>query len=70
MNAEIQPAIDVRGLTKHYGPRTVVDRVDLRIMPGRICGFLGPQRLRQDHHSPHDLRATDARWRAGHLPRL
>ena len=42
MNAEIQPAIDVRGLTKHYGPRTVVDRVDLRIMPGRICGFLGP----------------------------
>ena len=36
------PAIDVRGLVKRYGTRTVVDRVDLRIMPGRICGFLGP----------------------------
>lgn len=36
------PAIDVRGLVKTYGSRTVVDHVDLRIMPGRICGFLGP----------------------------
>ena len=36
------PAIDVRGLVKTYGNRTVVDHVDLRIMPGRICGFLGP----------------------------
>ncbi len=36
------PAIDVRGLVKRYGSRTVVDHVDLRIMPGRICGFLGP----------------------------
>ncbi|NMD06981.1 MAG: ABC transporter ATP-binding protein [Phyllobacteriaceae bacterium] len=35
-------AIDVRGLTKRYGTRTVVDRVDLQIAPGRICGFLGP----------------------------
>ena len=36
------PAIDVKGLVKRYGTRTVVDHVDLRIMPGRICGFLGP----------------------------
>src|SRR6218665_1798404 len=36
------PAIDVRGLTKRYGPRTVVDHVDLRVDTGRICGFLGP----------------------------
>jgi ABC-2 type transport system ATP-binding protein len=36
------PAIDVKGLVKRYGPRTVVDHVDLTIMPGRICGFLGP----------------------------
>jgi ABC-2 type transport system ATP-binding protein len=35
-------AIDVRGLTKRYGSRTVVDRVDLQVAPGRICGFLGP----------------------------
>jgi ABC-2 type transport system ATP-binding protein len=35
-------AIDVRGLTKRYGPRTVVDHVDLQVRTGRICGFLGP----------------------------
>jgi len=36
------PAIDVRGLVKRFGNRTVVDNVDLKLMPGRICGFLGP----------------------------
>ena len=36
------PAIAVRGLTKRFGGRTVVDNVDLTVMPGRICGFLGP----------------------------
>ena len=35
-------AIDVRGLTKRYGQRTVVDHVSLRVRAGRICGFLGP----------------------------
>jgi ABC-2 type transport system ATP-binding protein len=34
--------IDVRGLTKHFGGRRVVDEVDLRVARGRICGFLGP----------------------------
>jgi ABC-2 type transport system ATP-binding protein len=40
MNREL--AIDVRGLTKKFGPRTVVDRVDLQVARGTICGFLGP----------------------------
>ncbi len=35
-------AIDVRGLTKRYGGRAVVDKVDLQVGQGRICGFLGP----------------------------
>lgn len=35
-------AIDVRGLTKRYGDRTVVDGVDLQVRSGRVCGFLGP----------------------------
>ena len=35
-------AVDVRGLTKRYDGRAVVDGVDLQIRPGRICGFLGP----------------------------
>ncbi|WP_298173224.1 ABC transporter ATP-binding protein [Novosphingobium sp.] len=34
--------IDVRGLTKRFGGRTVVDAVDLAVARGRICGFLGP----------------------------
>ncbi len=36
------PAIEVRGLVKRYGRRVVVDNVDLTVMPGRVCGFLGP----------------------------
>jgi ABC-2 type transport system ATP-binding protein len=36
------PAIAVTGLVKRYGSRTVVDHVGLTLMPGRICGFLGP----------------------------
>jgi ABC-2 type transport system ATP-binding protein len=35
-------AIDVRGLTKRYGGRAVVDDVALQVRAGRICGFLGP----------------------------
>jgi ABC-2 type transport system ATP-binding protein len=35
-------AIDVRGLTKRYGGRAVVDNLALQVRPGRICGFLGP----------------------------
>ena len=42
MSDDGELAIDVRGLTKRYGPRTVVDHVDLRLGRGRICGFLGP----------------------------
>jgi ABC-2 type transport system ATP-binding protein len=34
--------IDVRGLTKRYGARTVVDRVDMQVAKGSIYGFLGP----------------------------
>jgi ABC-2 type transport system ATP-binding protein len=42
MNQAPAPAIDVRGLTKRYGGRAVVDGVSLRLEAGRICGFLGP----------------------------
>ena len=36
------PIIDVRGLTKRYGNRTVVDHFDMTVSRGRIYGFLGP----------------------------
>jgi ABC-2 type transport system ATP-binding protein len=35
-------AIDVRGLTKSFNHRKVVDRVDIQVRRGEICGFLGP----------------------------
>lgn len=36
------PAIDVRGLVKRYGDRTVVDNVSMQVETGEIAGFLGP----------------------------
>lgn len=35
-------AIDVTGLVKRYGDRTVVDQVSMRVPQGEIAGFLGP----------------------------
>jgi ABC-2 type transport system ATP-binding protein len=40
MNGDL--AIDVRGLTKRFGDRTVVDDVAIQVRRGEICGFLGP----------------------------
>jgi ABC-2 type transport system ATP-binding protein len=34
--------IDVTGVTKRFGPKTVVDQVDLQVRRGEIYGFLGP----------------------------
>ena len=42
MTAVSPLAIEVRGLTKRYGGRAVVDHVDLAVPRGRIVGFLGP----------------------------
>ncbi len=35
-------AIDVRGMTKRFGGRTVVNGVDLQVKTGEVYGFLGP----------------------------
>ena len=40
--AASETVIDVRGLTKRYGDRVVVDHFDMRVQRGRIFGFLGP----------------------------
>ncbi len=43
MNAERgQAVIDVTGLTKIFGRKTVVDHIDMRVNRGEIYGFLGP----------------------------
>jgi ABC-2 type transport system ATP-binding protein len=36
-----ETVIDVRGLQKRYGARTVVDGLTLAVSAGEICGFLG-----------------------------
>ncbi len=35
-------AIDVAGVTKRFGPKTVVNAIDLQVRRGEIYGFLGP----------------------------
>jgi ABC-2 type transport system ATP-binding protein len=35
-------AIDVRGLTKRFGPKVAVNNVDIRVPEGEVWGFLGP----------------------------
>jgi ABC-2 type transport system ATP-binding protein len=35
-------AVNVVGLTKRFGERTVVDKLDLAIPAGSVCGFVGP----------------------------
>src|SRR5476651_1308116 len=35
-------AIDVKGMTKRFDGRTVVNRIDLQVRTGEIYGFLGP----------------------------
>ena len=36
------PAIETFGLTKRYGATTAVGDLNLRIEPGQVFGFLGP----------------------------
>jgi len=40
VNGEL--AIDVRGMTKSFGDRTVVNNIALQVRAGEIYGFLGP----------------------------
>jgi ABC-2 type transport system ATP-binding protein len=40
MNGET--IVDIKGLTKRFGDKTVVDNVDLAVKRGEIVGFLGP----------------------------
>jgi ABC-2 type transport system ATP-binding protein len=37
-----EPVIDVRGLSKSFGPTRALDGLDLAVSPGEVHGFLGP----------------------------
>ncbi len=36
------PIITIRGLSKNYGDKTVLNNIDLEVMPGQIIGYIGP----------------------------
>lgn len=38
----MKPALSIKGLTKQFGPRTVVDNVSFSADIGEVLGFLGP----------------------------
>jgi len=40
--SDVETVIDVEGLTKIYGDKTVVDNFDLKVPRGAVYGFLGP----------------------------
>ena len=42
MSAGAPPAVELRGLTKRYGPHTAVDALSLTIARGTFVGLLGP----------------------------
>ena len=61
--------IEVTALTRTYGGLRAVDDVTFTAQPGRVTGFLGPERRRQvDDHARHG-RADPADLRVGHRPR-
>ncbi|WP_125777854.1 ABC transporter ATP-binding protein [Antribacter gilvus] len=36
------PAVEIRGLSKSFGPVRALDGLDLTVRPGEVAGFLGP----------------------------
>lgn len=40
--ATVEPVIDVHELSMCYGPKTVLDRIDLRVERGEVMALLGP----------------------------
>lgn len=40
--SEIQPALVIRGVSKHFGSRRILSGINLEVYPGEIFGFLGP----------------------------
>jgi len=36
------PTVQIRGVTKTFGPKLAVNNLDLSIAQGSLCGFIGP----------------------------
>lgn len=42
LDGTVTPLVDVRGVAKIYGPKTVLDDVSMSIAPGEVVGLVGP----------------------------
>ena len=62
-------AIDVRGVTKKFGARTVVNDIAMQVRPGEIYGFLGPNGSGKTTFLRMLCGLLTARRRRGQLPR-
>src|SRR6185436_6981776 len=38
----MEPIISIKGLSKNYGDKTVLDNITLDVNPGQIIGYIGP----------------------------
>ena len=56
--------LEITDLSKRYGSVVALDGATFTVRPGRLVGFLGPERRRQDHDDALHLRAGPAGPRA------
>ena len=52
--------LDVRALTKRFGPLTAVDQVSFKVNKGEVLGFLGPSGLVEQQLEIMNLSGTTA----------
>ena len=57
--------IELSGVTKRFGSKCVVDRLDLEVRPGELFAFLGPNGRGQDNDDQDDLRAARTQFGDG-----
>ena len=55
----ITPILSLKDVDKNFGGLTAVDSLDLQVLPGQICGLIGPNGWREvvDRLVPPAVRA-------------
>ena len=38
----VEPIVELKGVSKNFGSKVILDRVDLKIYPGESVGVIGP----------------------------
>ena len=58
--------IEVKNMTKFFGPTQALKGVNLKFYRGEIRGLIGAQRKRKNYDSPYDRRSGAAGQRGDH----